>query len=517
MDAQTERVNGFEVQAHGLRKSFAGVEVLHGVDLTATGGSVLALLGENGAGKSTTVKIIAGDYRKDAGEIFINGERVDIRTPRDAGEHGIRIIHQEFSDAPDLTVAENLSLGALPVSRFGLVDWSAVRARAERILGELGIELDPNATVGSLGVAQRQILEIARALASEAQLLVLDEPTSALTIEETETLFRFIERLRDQGVAIVYITHRLDEVEQIADRLLVFRDGYVVAEGPLGDFSRSAIVEAMVGSVLEEELEELEAEGVHEAADREIVLQMSGARSRGLFRNVDLEVHAGEIVALFGRLGCGALEVAESVFGLQPLDGGRMAIAGREGHPKSPAEAIEQYGVGFVPVDRKVDGLMQNLSVADNLSVASWSKLAKFGVLAPKSTAAVFDEWKGTLDIRGKGGAAQIVETLSGGNQQKVVLGRWLARESRLLVLAEPTRGVDVGARAEIYRVLREFADRGMGVLMVSSDIEEVLRISDRILVMVDGELVAVHRRSEVDRAQLTREAAASDAAHAAG
>lgn len=505
MTTRQAELSPLELEVKGLHKSFAGVEVLHGVDITARAGEVLALLGENGAGKSTAIKILAGDYRRDAGDIVINGEPAEIANPRDAAGYGIRVIYQEFSDAPDLTVGENLALGSLPTTNLGIVDWPRVRRDAQRILEELGVDLDPRAIVGTLGVAERQVLEIARALAGDARLLILDEPTSALTLEETDSLFAFIERLKAQGVAIIYITHRLDEVERIADQVLVFRDGHVVAEGPVSQFTRNDMVEAMVGRALVEEVAAIQG------ADHQMsspVLTLEGASSDGAFHDVSLEVREGEILSLFGRLGCGALEVAEAVFGLRALSGGTLAVDGVMGPPNSPRDAIARFGVGFVPIDRKVDGLLTVLSVAENLSVASWPWLSRFGILSRSATAKVFGKWKETLDIRGKGGASQIVETLSGGNQQKVVLGRWLERDSKLLVLAEPTRGVDVGARAEIYQVMRQFADRGMAILIVSSDIEEVIRISDTIVVMSRGQIVARHRADEVDRAQLTREAA---------
>ena len=498
-----------ELHATGLRKSFGGVEVLHGVDITVKGGEVLALLGENGAGKSTAIKILAGDYKRDAGVIVIDGEEADIRSPRDAGAYGLRVIYQEFSDAPDLTVAENLSLGRLPRNRLGLVDWAQVRRDARDILGRLGIDLPIRALVGTLGVAERQVLEIARALAGSARLLILDEPTSALTLEETDALFAFIERLKSRGVAIIYITHRLDEVERIADTVLVFRDGEAVAEGPVAEFGRKEMVEAMVGHELEEEVASLRGEGHEFGAP---VLSLEGATSEGLFSEVDLQVREGELLSLFGRIGCGALELAEAIFGLREMTAGSMRVGEVSGQPASPKDAIANFGIGFVPIDRKIDGLLTVLNVAENLSVASWPWMTRAGLLPPRATAKVYEKWYETLDIRGKGGATQIVDTLSGGNQQKVVLGRWLERESKLLVLAEPTRGVDVGARAQIYHVLRRFADQGIAVLIVTSDIEEVTRISDTIVVMSRGRVVARHKASEVDRAQLIRQAAADTA-----
>ena len=494
----------FVLRAEGLRKSFGGVEVLHGVDVEARGGRVLALLGENGAGKSTAIKILGGDYRRDAGRILVNGEEVKIDTPSEAEQVGVKVIFQEFLDAPELTVAENISLGHLP-SRLGFVRWSAVQRRAAEILSELGVDIPVDVEVGTLGVAERQILEIARALVADARLLVLDEPTSALAAQEVANLFRFIRRLRARGVAVIYITHRLDEVEEIADDIVVFRDGAVVTSGPAENFSAGDLVEAMVGQSLRDELTEEERGKRPTAGDP--VLEVTGATLEGIVSDVDFEVRAGQIVCLFGRLGCGALELAEALFGARPLDAGRIVINGREGQPESPAQAIER-GVGFVPVDRKMEGILTGLTVAENISVATWSMRGLLSTVRPRTVAAAFTRWRDTLHIAARQGATQLVETLSGGNQQKVVLGRWLERESRLLVLAEPTRGVDVGARAEIYRVLRELVAGGVGILVVSSDIEEVLRIADEVVVLSRGRVTRHLSGNELDHAALAHAAA---------
>ena len=496
----------FVFRAAGLRKSFGGVEVLHGVDLEAHGGRVLALLGENGAGKSTAIKILAGDYQRDDGRILVNGEEVKIDTPSEAEQVGVKVIFQEFLDAPELTVAENISLGHL-TKRFGFVHWSAVQRRAADILNELGVDIPVDAEVGTLGVAQRQILEIARALVADARLLVLDEPTSALAAQEVANLFRFIRRLRKRGVAIIYITHRLDEVEEIADDVLVFRDGHVVASGPAREFSSADLVEAMVGQRLGNELTEADREDRHRPEATGPVLRVEDLKIAGVVEDINFEVRAGQILCLFGRLGCGALEIAEALFGSRQLDGGRVTIDGREGQPVSPAQAI-QRGVGFVPVDRKTQGILTGLTVAENISVATWSSRGFLAAVRPRNVAQAFDRWRDTLHIAARQGARQAVETLSGGNQQKVVLGRWLERQSKLLVLAEPTRGVDVGARAEIYRVLRELAAGGVGILVVSSDIEEVLRISDEVVVLSRGSITRHFNRRELDHASLAQAAA---------
>lgn len=503
-----EQNDSFVLEARGLRKSFFGVEVLHGVDLVARGGRVLALLGENGAGKSTAVKILAGDYQRDAGTVFVNGEEVNIDDPRDAEAVGIRVIFQEFLDAPELSVAENISLGHLE-GRFGVVNWRAVRRRAERTLEDFGVDLDVKSPVGELGVAQRQIVEIARALALEARVLIFDEPTSALAAEEVDSLFRFIRRLKQRGVAIIYITHRLDEVREIGDDVTVFRDGDVVASGAVDDFPAERIIEAMVGRELEETMSEL-AETDETESEARPLLVSKGASLEGAFHDIDLEVRSGEIVSLFGRLGCGALEFAEAVFGLRPLTRGELAIGGVRGQPGSPAEAIGR-GVGFVPVDRKTEALLPGLTVGENISVASWDKLKVGPILPPAASVQTYRRWQETLNIQAAEGAGQAIETLSGGNQQKVVLGRWLEKEAQLLILAEPTRGVDVGARAEIYRVLTELAGRGIAILVVSSDIEEVLRISTRVVVLTGGTLVRRFTGDEINQHAVAEAAALRD------
>lgn len=499
--------SSFVLRATGLRKSFGGVEVLHGVDVEVRGGRVLALLGENGAGKSTTIKILTGDYRADAGDISINGEPVAIRQPRDAKDLGIRVIYQEFSDAPDLTVAENISLGALP-TRSGVVDWRGMRTRAEEVLAELDIDLDPRRVVGTLGVAERQILEIARAMAGSARMLVLDEPTSALSAEEVERLFAFVRRLRQQGVAIIYITHRLDEVEELADDVVVFRDGDVVAVGQAAEFDRSRLVHAMIGRALEAEIDEID-QAQAAASAHAPGLELAGLTADGYFEDIDLTARPGEITAVFGRVGCGAVELAESLFGLRRTTGGEAVLLGAAGLPDSPATAIRR-GVGYVPPDRKTQGLLRGLSSSDNLSVASWKRLSMRGILRPAVADAVWARWRDRLGIVAKGGGRQEIGTLSGGNQQKVVLGRWLESQCKLLVLVEPTRGVDVGARAEIYRVIEGLAEHGVSVLVVSSDVEEVLRLAHTVHVMSRGRPVGRYERPHLDRAEIIA-AASSD------
>jgi ribose transport system ATP-binding protein len=460
--------------------------VLRGVDLDATGGSVLALLGENGAGKSTLVKILAGDYEADAGSIEIAGESHRSLDPLAARRQGIRMIFQELAAAPELTVAENVMLGQWPAKR-GIVDWRSLRSSARQILGELGVELDLGATVSSLRVAERQVVEIARALVGQARCLILDEPTAALSHEEVERLFAFVQRLRDKGVAIIYITHRLDEVIRIADRVQILRDGSSVLEGPVPDYTRSDLVAAMVGK----ELGAVERPSV---LDRELgdpLMAFESASCEAAFADLNLTVRGGEVVGLYGKIGSGTVEVAEVAFGIRKLSAGRLRVGGEASPPGSPVRAIAS-GIGYLPADRQLDGAFMVLSVAENLCAPSWRRLSRAGgLINSRRQASAYNRWHDILSIRSRNDPSQTIGTLSGGNQQKVLLGRWLESRSRVLVLVEPTRGVDVGARVEIYRVIRGLAADGVGVLVVSSDYEEVVQVSDRALVMARGTVSA--------------------------
>jgi ribose transport system ATP-binding protein len=482
------------LSARGIRKSFAGVEVLHGVDLDAAGGSVLALLGENGAGKSTLVKIVAGDYQPDAGTIRIGEHEFDHLTPPVAREHGVRMIFQEIADAPTLSVAENITLGRWPTRRR-LVRWGAMRRHAAAVLAQLDVDLHLDAPVGDLSIGERQIVEIARAVGDEARCLILDEPTAALSTQETERLFGFVRRLRERGVALIYITHRLDEVRQIADRVAVLRDGDVVLEGAAPELSRRELVSAMVGR----SIADVQRPADVRRSEAAPALELDGASAKG-FEDVSLTVRAGEVVALYGKLGSGTGEVAQAAFGLRRLSAGRLAVDGREAAFSHPADAIAA-GVGLLPADRKQEGAFGVRSVAENLAAPSWSRLARKGFLSARTEAQAYRRWHDTLGIRSRNDPAQPLATLSGGNQQKVLLGRWLERRSHALVLIEPTRGVDVGARQEIYRSIRELAGGGVGVLVATSDYEEVVQVADRAAVMVRGRIVA-----ELDDAQITTE-----------
>jgi ribose transport system ATP-binding protein len=477
----------FELKARQIRKSFGGVEVLHGVDLDAVGGSVLALLGENGAGKSTLVKIIAGDYTADGGEVVIDDVAYTSLTPITARDLGVAIIFQEFQDAPTLTVAENISLGRIP-NRLGIVDWRAVNQRARRILKELDVKIDPSRRVSTLRVGERQIIEIARALSRRARLLILDEPTAALSHHEAETLFTFVRRLRDQGVAIIYITHRLDEVTTIADRVQVLRDGHVALLANVAETDRASMIEAMVGRQISEIARPPASTTIGAG---EPAIKWTNAASDDDFHDISINVRRGEICAIYGKLGSGAAEVGETAYGLRPLTSGTLEIDGKPVVIDGPASGVTA-GVGFLPADRKAGGGFMVRPVMENVAVASWGRLARFGqFISRRSEAGAYRRWHNKLSIRSRNDPRQAMGTLSGGNQQKVLLGRWLERRSRVLVLIEPTRGVDVGARQDIYHALRDLSADGVAVLISTSDYEEAVQVADRVYVMAKGAIVA--------------------------
>jgi ribose transport system ATP-binding protein len=493
------------LEMRGISKSFFGVKVLDNVTLTAQGGEVLALLGENGAGKSTLIKILNGDYSRDTGEIYINGRLVDIRSPHDAEELGIRVIYQELHYAPDLSVAENLLLGHLPHCperwRKWMIDWPATYRRAQELLNMLQVEVDSRAPMRALGVAQKQAVEIVKALSSRARILVMDEPTAALTPREVDLLFDMIARLRSQGVAIIYISHRLDEIFRIAQRAMVLRDGKHVGTVSVRDATRRDLVRMMVGH----DVADVTSQQI--GARPEVALEVQGFTRRGFFQDVSLRLHRGEIVGLFGLLGAGHLEFSRALFGAEPADNPQAWVNGRLVRLINP-EAARAAGIGFVPIDRKVEGLVMSMSVRGNITLANWNASTRAGFFHEGRERQRVRTWVERLGIRMSGTMEQEVRFLSGGNQQKVLLARWLEANTSVLILDEPTWGVDVGARADIYQLLQQLKAQGLAILVVSSDMQEVLNISDRIIVMSKGRLSGEFPGGRVSQAQLLNAAA---------
>lgn len=472
------------IELQGICKSFPGVKSLDQVDFSARAGEIHALLGENGAGKSTLIKVLAGAYTPDSGTITFGGAPRVWAAPRQAQQAGIHVIYQELVLFPDLSVAENIFIGHAPRTRWGFIDRKAMIRRAELALTQLGHRLDPRARVGDLSVADQQMVEIAKALSHDVKLLVLDEPTAVISGKEVVALFERLRRLRDRGVCIIYISHRLEEIFALADRITILKDGKNVRAGAVTEFDRASLVTAMVGRPLAD----LYPPRPPLRASAPLVLDARNIHAPPRARGIDLQVRAGEIVGLAGMVGSGRTEVAHAIFGSQPRPQGTVTLAGETIPPDRPAEAIRR-GIGFLTEDRKGEGLLAQLPVYANMTAPDLRRYTRFGFLRRSREIAL-----ATQDIQrfriAVPGPASGVWHLSGGNQQKILLSRWMAIRPKLLILDEPTRGVDVGAKAEIYRLIRALAAEGVAILMISSELPEIIGLCDRVVVMKAGRVM---------------------------
>ncbi len=472
------------LEMRGIDKTFPGVHALRSVDLTVHDGEILGLVGENGAGKSTLVKILAGAYARDAGEIRIAGEPVEASSPNEMIRRGIAVIYQEPALAPHLSVAENIFMGRLPTRGYGIVDRRRLAEDTAVVAERLGLDIDPATQVGRLSVARRQMVEIARALSRDARLIVLDEPSAVLADAELDGLVRVMHRLAEKGVAFVYISHRLNEVFRITDRVTVMKDGRVVATERTADLAPDDLVRLMVGR----DLGRIYG-GRHDAAPGDVALRVSGLTRAGVFEDIDLTVRAGEIVGIAGLAGAGRTEVLRAIHGADPIDAGTIEVFGRQVSIRSPRESIA-LGIGLLTEDRKADGLLLQQAVGTNMTISRMDEIAPSGVIRTARERGIVDGYIGRLTIRTPSGRTR-VRNLSGGNQQKVIFAKWLNARCRILLIDEPTRGVDVGAKREIYLLLRDLAARGTAIVMVSSELPEVLGVSDRVVVMREGRVVA--------------------------
>jgi ABC-type sugar transport system ATPase subunit len=454
------------------------------------------LVGENGSGKSTLLKILSGQVQADSGEITLEGKPMHVRNPTEALRQGIATVTQETTLAPDLSIAENVFLGHRMVARRGFIDWRGTRRRAGEALARLGLELDPSVPVRRLRPDQQQMVEIARALSIDARVLILDEPTSSLTDDEVESLFRVIRRLRDQGVAVIFVSHRLSEIFQLGDRATVLRDGHTVGEGLLTELDRPKLIELMVGHALDDAFDQSE----REQSAPGLAMEVRGLTLSGVFHSVDLDVAPGEIVGLAGLVGAGRSELMEAIFGLRKPHG-MIKVAGRTVSYRRPQQAVRD-GVAFVPADRKRQGLVLQMTVLENLMMASTSRVARLRPPRGSEELAVAQRTISDLQIHTHSPRSP-VSTLSGGNQQKVVLGKWLTTKPKVMMLDEPTRGVDVGAKAEIYRLLFATSERGIAILVSSSEVPELLTLCHRIIVLFRGRVVATLSREEATEARI--------------
>jgi inositol transport system ATP-binding protein len=479
-----------------VRKEFPGVLALDDVSFKLKRGTVHALMGENGAGKSTLMKIIAGIYQPDAGEIRLNGKQIQLNSPLEALENGVAMIHQELNLMNFMTVAENIWIRREPRNRFGFVDHGEMRRMTEALFKRLNIAIDPEVEVRDLSVANRQMVEIAKAVSYESDILIMDEPTSALTEREVEHLFDIIRELRSQGIGIIYITHKMSELFRIADEVSVFRDGRYIGTHASADVSRDDIIRMMVGREITQMFPK------EDVPIGDVVLSVRGLTLPGVFEDISFDVRAGEILGVAGLVGSGRSNVAEALFGVTPATSGSVAIKGRPVVIDSPNTAIRN-GMAFLTEDRKETGCFLVLGVQENMQVAVLQEhFVKGGIVAEGELSSACTSMSEKLRIKTPS-MFERVENLSGGNQQKVLIGRWLLTNPKILILDEPTRGIDVGAKAEIHRLVTLLARQGVAVIMISSEMPEILGMSDRIMVMHEGHVTGFLDRSEADQVKI--------------
>ncbi|GAA2972608.1 rhamnose transport system ATP-binding protein [Microbacterium terrae] len=470
-------------------KSFGAVVALRSGSLTLERGSIHALIGENGAGKSTLVKIIAGLYHRDSGEFLLGGESVDFASTAQSKAAGIAVIYQEPTLFPDLSVTENIFMGRQPTNRFGRIDRKAMRTEAAEIFQRLGVGLDPDRITEGLSIADQQIIEIAKAISLDARVLIMDEPTAALSGVEVERLFAVARSLRDEGRALLFISHRFDEVFDLCDTVTVMRDGSYIDTTPIAETTVDDLVRQMVGRDVTELFPKLPAE------IGDVVLEVEGLTRRGVFRDVSFQLRAGEIVGLAGLVGAGRSEVARAIFGVDSYESGRVTLHGTALPKGNPSKATAR-GIALVPEDRRKQGLVLDDGVSRNITLAIRKKLAKWGLIWTGLENEAGKVWASRLEVKTAALDAE-TGTLSGGNQQKVVIGKWLATEPTVLIVDEPTRGIDVGTKSEVHRLLSELAQQGLAILMISSELPEVLGMADRVLVMREGRLTGEFPRAE--------------------
>lgn len=469
-------------------KSFNGVEVLHGIDFSLRAGTVHALMGENGAGKSTLMKVLAGVHKCDDGEIWLKGKKTEIQSPRHAQELGIAMIHQELSPVPEMTVAENIFLGREP--RKGLfVDYKKMYADTEKLLGEMKVRVSPRAKIGRLKVADQQLIEISKAISLNADIIVMDEPTSAITDQEVEILFKTIANLKKKGTGIIYISHKMDEIFRIADDITVLRDGTYVNSWEAKDIDNNTLIKNMVGRELNEIFPKIKVPA------KDVVMEVRHFTKENQFEDISFLVREGEILGIAGLIGAGRTELMNAIFGLEKPDSGEVFFEGRKVEIRRPSDAI-RHGIAYVTEDRKNEGLVLEMGVGQNITIASMKTLSSGMFIKRQEEKKTIDDQIRALRIKVHS-PRQLVGKLSGGNQQKVVLAKWMMKNPKLLILDEPTRGIDIGAKSEIYKLMGEFVEKGNSIIMISSEMPEAMGMSDRILVLSNGRLSGELSREE--------------------
>ena len=486
-----------QIEMRGIDKSFGGNAVLKNAGFLLDDGEVHALMGENGAGKSTLMKILTGVYTKDAGQVIVDGKEVCYNNPQEAEKAGIVFIHQELNVLFDLTVEENMFLGKEIKKVFGICDRKAMRKRVQEILDMLGVDIDPTQRMDELSIGQQQMIEIAKALMVDAKVLIMDEPTAALTQSETEVLFKVVNSLRKKGVSIVYISHRMEEIFELCDRITILRDGTYIDTKRIADIDMNDIVKMMIGREIGERYP------VRNSKIGDVAFEVKNLNCPGAFENVSFEVRAGEVLGVSGLMGAGRTEIMQAIFGNMPNVTGQLFLDGKEIKNKNPQQAI-QNGIGFITEDRKVEGLMLEESIMKNISLANLGRISNGGVINKKKEQELVNKGIEELRIRCFGPQHEC-NNLSGGNQQKVVLSKWLMTQPDILFLDEPTRGIDVGAKYEIYTIIEEMAANGKAVCLISSELPEILGMCDRIYTMNEGRITGEVSREEADQEVLMK------------
>ena len=476
---------------NGITKEFPGVKALDNVTIQVQRGTIHGLVGENGAGKSTLIKVLAGIYQPDAGEVVLNGQTQHFATPIEARRAGISVVHQEIKLAEPLSVAENMFLGNI-MMKGKLVDWAGMRARAREIVDDLGMDIDVNAQVSSLTVAKKQIVEIMHAINTNSQVLVMDEPSAVLTDRELEVMFRIVKQLREKGITIIYISHRLDEVFDLCDNVSILRDGQHIATLPTAEVTRKDLITMMVGREMGQEYPK------EPGKIGDTILKVEHL-TRGILKDISFEVKSGEVFGISGLVGAGRTELARAILGIDKLESGEVYVRGKAVHYHSFSDAIHD-GLCLIPEDRKLQGLVQIMSVEKNITLVNMKRIIKGGVLSSSLETELSSDYAKKLRVSTPSMGTE-VQYLSGGNQQKVVVAKWLFQESEILFLDEPTRGIDVGAKAEIYRLINQMVQEGRTVIMISSEMPELLGMCDRIMVMHEG-----HKKGELTQAEATQE-----------
>ena len=491
----TEQIPALRLE--GIVKTFPGVRALDGVSFTVMPGEVHALMGENGAGKSTLMKVLGGIHQPNEGQIFIEEKPTVMNSPLDAKAKGVVFIHQELSLADELPVAENVYLGELPRKSLGRVDWQKLRADTDAILQRLNVSFGAKDLVGSLSIANKQMVEIARALTVDAKAVIFDEPTASLTDAEKSVLFEVIEDLKSRGVGIVYISHRMEEIFHISDRVSVLRDGQYRGTVNTAETNEDEVTQLMIGRSLDL------SRNVQHGKLGDVVLEVRGLSCGKLYQDVSFEVREGEVVGFYGLVGAGRTEIAETLFGLRDPTVGTILLDGKETTIHSPVEAIES-GISLVPEDRKGQGLVLGMNCRDNMTLPQVDDMTAGPFVSDGAEVAIFDQYREKLEIKTPGWK-QLVGNLSGGNQQKIVIGKWLSMHPRVLIVDEPTRGIDVGSKSEIHKLIRELAGQGYAVIVISSEMPEVLHVSDRIIAMFQGRVMRTFTSDEVTEDNLVQ------------